>query len=127
MADDSRGWEFLTGFLLGTVVGAAVALLFAPQSGEETLEQIRERGIELKGRADEVSEAGRKRAEELTADARKRAEEAQERGRVVLEEQRSRLQQALDEGKGAAQKKRDELMARLEEEKAKRTPSAPAT
>ena len=27
MADDSRGWEFLTGFLLGSMVGAAAALL----------------------------------------------------------------------------------------------------
>jgi gas vesicle protein len=124
MADDSRGWEFLTGFLLGTVVGAAAALLLAPQSGEETREIIRERGIELKGRAGEVTEQSRKRAEELAADARKRAEEAQERGRLVLEEQRSRLQEAVDEGKQAAQKKRDELMARLEAEKAKRAPSA---
>ena len=41
MSDDSHGWEFFTGFLLGTVVGAAMALLFAPQSGEETREEIR--------------------------------------------------------------------------------------
>jgi len=126
MADDSRGWEFLTGFLLGTVVGAAVALLLAPQSGEETVEQIRERGIELRGRAGELSDTGRKRAEELAADARKRAEEAQERGRLVLEEQRTRLHQAIDEGKQTAQKTRDELAARFEEEKNKRMPSAPA-
>jgi gas vesicle protein len=124
MADDSRGWEFLTGFLLGTVVGAAVALLFAPKSGEETRELIRERGIELKGRAAELTEESRRRAEELAAEARKRAEEAEARGRLVLEEQRTRLQTALEEGKEAAQKKRDELMARLEEEKAKRAPSA---
>ena len=126
MADDSRGWEFLTGFSLGAVVGAAAALLMAPQSGEETREQIRERGIELQGRAGELSEVGRKRAEELAADARARAEEAQHRGRMALEEQRSRLQEAVDEGKEAAAKKRDELMARLEAEKAKRTPSESA-
>jgi gas vesicle protein len=124
MADDSRGWEFFTGFLLGTVVGAAVALLLAPKSGEETRELIRERGIELKGRAAELTEESRRRAEELAAEARKRAEEAEARGRLVLEEQRTRLQTALEEGKEAAQKKRDELMARLEEEKAKRAPSA---
>lgn len=124
MADDSRGWEFLTGFLLGTAVGAATALLLAPQSGEETRELIRERGIELKGRAGELTEESRLRAEALAAEARRRAEEAQERGRTVLDEQRSRLRHAIDEGKDAAQKKRDELMARLEEEKAKRAPSA---
>ena len=90
MADDSRGWEFLTGFLLGTVVGAAAALLLAPQSGEETREQIHERGIELGGRAAEVTEQGRKRAEELTAEARQRAAEAKERGQLALEERRAR-------------------------------------
>ena len=124
MASDSRGWEFLTGFLLGTVVGAAVALLLAPQPGEETREVIRERGIELKGRAAELSEEARKRAEELAEEARKRAAEAQERSRLVVEEQRSRLQEAIDEGKEAAAKKREELTGRLEAEKAKRSPSA---
>jgi gas vesicle protein len=121
---DSHGWEFLTGFVLGGIVGAAVALLLAPQSGEETLEQIRERGIELKSRAGDLTEQGRKRAEELALEARKRAEEAQDRSRLILEEQRSRLQDAIDEGKDAAAKKRDELMARLEAEKGKRAPSA---
>ena len=62
MADDSRGWEFLTGFLLGAVAGAAAALLLAPQSGEETREQIRERGIELQSRAGDLSDTGLKRA-----------------------------------------------------------------
>ncbi|MBI5653035.1 MAG: YtxH domain-containing protein [Chloroflexi bacterium] len=115
MSSDSRGWEFLTGFLLGTVVGAAAALLLAPQSGEETRDELRERSIELRNRAVETSEQTRRRAEEF-------AGQAQERGRLVLEEQRSRLQTAIDEGKEAAQKKRDELMARLEAEKAKHAP-----
>jgi gas vesicle protein len=123
---DSRGWEFLTGFLLGSVVGAAAALMFAPQSGEEMREDIRERGIELKGRATDLSEQGRKRAEELAEQARQRAAEAQERGRLALEEQRTRLQQAIDEGKDAATKKREELMTRLDEEKAKRSDASVA-
>ena len=37
---------FLTGFVIGGLVGAAVALILAPQSGAETREQIRQRGIE---------------------------------------------------------------------------------
>jgi gas vesicle protein len=124
MADDSRGWEFFTGFLIGGVVGAAVALLLAPQSGEETREAIRERGIELGGRAREYGDTARHQAEELAMDARARAEEAQKRGRMVLEEQRTRLSHAIEEGKDAAGKKRDELMQKLEAEKAKRMPSS---
>jgi gas vesicle protein len=124
MADDSRGWEFFTGFLIGGVVGAAVALLFAPQSGEETREMIRERGLELEGRAGDYTSTARRRAEELAMDARERAEDARQRGRVVLNEQRSRLEGAIEEGKEAASKKRDELMQKLEAEKSKRMPSA---
>ena len=126
MADESRGWEFLTGFLLGAVAGAAAALLLAPQSGEETRQQIREGGIELQSRTGDLTEAGRKRAEELAAQARARAEEAGHRSRLALDEQRSRLQETVEEGKEAAGKKRDELGARLETEKAKRIPPTSA-
>jgi gas vesicle protein len=52
--DDNNGQTFL-GFLIGLIVGglvgAAVALLYAPQSGEETRATIREKSIELKDQA----------------------------------------------------------------------------
>jgi gas vesicle protein len=124
MSDDSRGWEFFTGFLMGGVVGAAVALLLAPQSGEETREMIRERGLELEDRAGDYVGEARRRAEDLAEDTRRRADEARQRGRMVLDEQRSRIESAIEEGKGAAAKKRDELMQKLEDEKAKRLPSS---
>ena len=38
----------VAGFLLGALVGAAVALLYTPQSGEKTRFLIQEKGIELK-------------------------------------------------------------------------------
>ncbi|HEY6040693.1 MAG TPA: YtxH domain-containing protein [Anaerolineae bacterium] len=114
MNDDNRGWEFLAGFLLGGIVGAAAALLFAPASGEETRETLRERGIELKSRANEMTADSQKRAAELTEQARKRATEAQERARLAVEDQRSRLQDAIEEGKTAAAKRKDDLLSRFE-------------
>ncbi len=113
MAKDYRGWEFLTGMLVGTGVGAAAALLLAPQSGQETREVIRERGFEVKSRVEDVGEEGRKRAEDLGDQARNRAGKAQARGRHVIEEQGTRLHEAIDQGKEAYEKKRDELAARL--------------
>lgn len=123
MSDDSHGWEFFTGFLLGTVVGAAAALLLAPQTGEETREVIRERGIELQGRMGQTTEEARSRAADLASEARSRAADAQDRSRTLLAEQKSRLQEALDQGKEAAQQKRDELTARFQSEKSKEEPS----
>jgi gas vesicle protein len=38
---DEKGWQtFVAGFLLGGVIGAGLALLFAPASGVETRAQI---------------------------------------------------------------------------------------
>lgn len=124
MSDDSHGWEFFTGFLLGTVVGAAAALLLAPQTGEETREVIRERGIELQGRMGQTSEEARSRASDFATEARSRAADAQDRSRTLLADQKSRLQDAIDQGKEAAQQKRDELTARFQSEKSKEEPSA---
>jgi len=40
--------NFLTGVLLGGVAGAVTALLFAPQSGQETRQQIQQKAVELR-------------------------------------------------------------------------------
>jgi gas vesicle protein len=126
MADTSGG-EFIAGFLVGALVGAAAALLLAPQSGEQTRTLIRERGIELGQRADEIQAEARRRAEEIQAEARRRAEEIQaealERAKKVqtrAKERAEKLQdtvkQAVEEGKAAAEDKREALLSQLEEE-----------
>jgi len=113
MGKNQRGLEFLTGIFVGAGIGAAATLLLAPQSGEETREAIRERGFELKGRAEDVGDVSRKRAQDLGNQARNYAEEAQARSRHAIEEQGTRLQKAVDQGKEAYEDKRDELKARL--------------
>jgi len=66
---------FLAGFVIGGLVGAAVALILAPQSGEETRTLIRDRSIELKDKAAETAETARIKAEAAAAEARARADE----------------------------------------------------
>lgn len=85
MSDKSG--DFLAGFVLGGLVGAAVALLLAPQSGEETRAVLRERGIELKEQADELS-----------ADAKKTAVEWQEKGKAAAEKAKDDLLRKVQEG-----------------------------
>jgi gas vesicle protein len=53
MSDRSGGAEFFAGLVIGGLVGATLSLLLAPQSGEETRAQIRDKGIEYKDRAGE--------------------------------------------------------------------------
>jgi gas vesicle protein len=66
---------FLAGFIIGGMVGSIIALLLAPQSGEETRTIIRDRSIELKDKAVEAAEAARVKAEAAAVDARTRADE----------------------------------------------------
>jgi len=51
--------SILLAFLLGAVSGAAVALLYAPQTGEKTREYLGERAREGRQRAAEFAEKGR--------------------------------------------------------------------
>ncbi len=128
MANDSNEFgAFLSGLVFGGLVGAAAALLLAPQSGEETRTYIREKSIELKDTAsDRAAEArsqaettyvetrqqaearlaeARQQAEKIVKDAQARADELRQQGQVVLEEQRTKLEDAIDAGKKAVTKK----------------------
>ena len=81
---DSALW-----FFAGAALGATIALLYAPQSGEETRKQIG--GAARKG-ADQLAESGKQIAEmgkELYARGRQLSEDATdmfERGRKLIDD-----------------------------------------
>jgi len=68
MASEHEGSSFITGLLLGGIIGAAIGLLFAPQPGEKTREQ-------LKGRLDEFASMGKSAWEEGKEAATQKGEE----------------------------------------------------
>jgi len=107
MSEKSGGGEFIAGFLVGALVGAAAAMLFAPQSGEETRVIIHDKGIELKDRAEEAQAQAKAKAQELSTQAKGKAEEIQ-----------TRVKQAIEEGKATATKKKADLLTELEVEQA---------
>jgi gas vesicle protein len=87
MANDtsSGGGTVMVAFLMGALAGAAVALLFAPASGEETREYLgqraRESGAKARGALDE--------------------------GRAFYSQQREGLASAIERGREAFQDARD--------------------
>jgi gas vesicle protein len=102
---DSSGGEvgaFFAGFLVGGLVGAATALLLAPQSGAETREQIRQKSFELRDKAEDALDEARAKVEAVAADVKRRAEELQIQSRVVLEQGQKHLAEAVEETKKAA-------------------------
>lgn len=110
MSDNDSFGAFFAGFVIGGLVGAATALLLAPQSGEETRAQIQERGIELQTKAQEGIQDARLKADQAIA-------EAQDRGRILFDEQKERLGSAVQEGKKLVQEQRVKLEEAVAESK----------
>ena len=83
--DDSGAGTVVAAFVLGALTGAAVALLMAPASGEETRRMLAERAREGRDRASEAARQGR----ELWNRQRENLGTAFERGREAYEQARS--------------------------------------
>ncbi|MCI0520231.1 MAG: YtxH domain-containing protein [Chloroflexi bacterium] len=118
MSDDNDFGAFLAGFVLGGLVGAAVSLLLAPQSGAETRAVIRDKSIELKDKASVAADDVRHRADEFAVHTKERAVELQKRGVETFEEQKVRLNTAVESAKKAVRRKQ----VPLEEQEAEQAP-----
>jgi gas vesicle protein len=57
--DNFGAGSFLVAFVAGTAVGAALALLFAPATGNETRQYLGQRAREGRDRANEAARQGR--------------------------------------------------------------------
>lgn len=113
MAEKTYGGDFIVGFLVGGLVGAAAALLLAPQSGEETRALIREKGIELQDRADEMTVDARRRAEELQVQAREKASAVSTQTKTKATEIQSKVMAAVEQGKTAATQQKEDLLPEI--------------
>ena len=94
-------------FILGAMIGAAAALLLAPQSGEETQREIRERARRLKDAA-----------EDRMRDAQQQLETRLDEARHGIGDRVDAVREAVESGRQAAVDARTELERRLERSKA---------
>ena len=119
--DDSNVTTKLTYLLIGGGIGAVIALLFAPKSGQELREDIADvtrKGIEksketaaqLQERAGEYYEVGRERANELYQTAQEKAGELGEKAKSAAARTANPFTAAVEAGKEAyvAEKRRNE-------------------
>jgi gas vesicle protein len=88
MANDegAGAGSILLAFILGAVSGAAVALLYAPQSGRETREFLGDKANEARARAADAAAKGR----EAITQGRDTLTTAIERGREAYQQARAR-------------------------------------
>ena len=86
----------LLSFLLGGVVGAGLALLFAPQSGRETRQKIKDLTDEVKDKTTEYVKQAKEKAASFIDD-----------GKEYYGEKKSILKSAVEAGKEAYEKEKE--------------------
>jgi gas vesicle protein len=117
MDDEKKhGGSGFTAFLVGGLLGAAVALLYAPRRGEETRRILFDTSLEYKDKALSTYQDAKATAQSALADAEERLGTLSEEGKVRL----GKLQEI---GKSTLQEQKESLKSGLKE--AKRTISEP--
>ncbi len=104
---ERTGGRSVGSFFLGALVGAGLALLLAPKSGEETQEEIKERAQKLR-----VAATARMREAQSTLEERLDSVRDGVQARVGL------VKDAMESGRQAALEARNDLETRLERSKA---------
>ena len=101
MASEERGASvggILLSFLAGAAIGSGLALLFAPKSGKELREQIKD-----------LTDDAVDKIKEYSQDAQERIRSTYEEGRELVREKKSLISSAIEAGKEAMEKERERL------------------
>ncbi len=97
----------IAGILVGSLAGALTMLLLAPQSGEDTRTQIKEKSIELRDRTTEIVEDAmaqvRMNRDKITMGGRNKAKDLLHQGQALVVEQLEHVSEAAQAGKKAIQ------------------------
>jgi gas vesicle protein len=105
-------------FLLGALIGAGVALLFAPRSGRETRADISRRARAAQDRVRDVAEGVTEQVVDSFEGAKTRIEEQIETARSAIVAKKEQVSRAMEAGREAAHQARNDLERRLAETKA---------
>lgn len=107
MDENKTAKGLLLGFVTGGIVGAAIALLYAPKTGKELRNEIKMKRDGLmddtseflqiaKTKASEVINEGRRKSEELISDAKKKAGTLIDDANVILNDAKEKATSTID-------------------------------
>jgi gas vesicle protein len=105
-------------FILGVAIGAAAALLLAPQSGAATRRDIRRGARRASRAATDLAGDISTRVTDTFEQARDRVETGIDTARQAIDLKKRQVSRAMEAGRAAAQQARDELERRIAETKA---------
>ena len=98
---------FLTGLVIGSLVGAGTMLLFAPQTGKKTRAELQVGAVELRDRTattlkDTITQV-KSKANQIKADVQIKAQDLGQQGQDLIAKQLEHVSQAAEAGKKALQ------------------------
>jgi|SRR5687767_5978272 len=105
-------------FVAGLAIGAGIALLFAPRTGEETRRDLQRRARRVGDQAQELVSEVTETMTEKFHEARANVGERIDSARSAVDLKRKQVTNAVDAGRAAAQQARVELEQRIAETKA---------
>jgi gas vesicle protein len=93
----------------GGIIGAGVALLFAPQSGDKTRRDIVRYGKKVRRKAEGVVDDFSASVSDMVDNLGERAEDILEKGKDMAVEAKRELLKAMEEGQAKLEKQRAKL------------------
>ena len=120
MAGENNGKGLLIGLLIGGSIGAALALLFAPKSGRELRQDIKNKSDEYMDdaeryitdariKAKDLINEGKKKSEKLISDARTKSDELLKDAEKLFNDAKTRASGAVQTGKKSIETESDKL------------------
>ena len=94
-------------FLLGSLVGATIALLYAPAAGDETRKRIREASNDMQGNLRDQYGRIKDKAEIEISRMKDRAYEGVNRAKDYYGEKKGKVREAFEQGKRAFEQEQD--------------------
>ncbi len=111
MNDDTK--TIAGAFLLGGLIGAGIALLYAPKSGRETRRDISKTAKRIKRDAVELVEDTIQTVDEFVGDVKERASDIIERGIEISDVAKKEVVKSLEYGQKIIEKQRKRIIEGL--------------
>lgn len=111
MSDDTR--TIAGAFLLGGLIGAGIALLYAPRSGRETRNALSKKARRIKNDTIELVEDTIQSIDEFVGEVRDKATEIIERGVELSDGAKKEVLKSLENGQRVIEKQKKRIIEGL--------------
>lgn len=91
--------SFFKGMIVGGFIGAGLALLYAPKTGKELREELKEKSSDLRSEAEKLYEEAKDISSDLLVDGLKKAEQLKKEAEEKYEQAKKKIEDLLDDSK----------------------------